>query len=79
MLLLACAAWALLMVGWVFFGCGFLKALTDAAAQIERKNDLDGDMVARLVGFTLIMSSLTLGLWLILVFATHVAWRAAVQ
>lgn len=79
MLLLAYAAWALLMVGWVFFGYGFLKALTDAAAQIERKNDLDGGMVARLVGFVLGMSSLTLGLWLIFVFATHVAWRAAAQ
>lgn len=77
MLLLAYAAWALLMLGWIVFGCGFLKALVDAAKQLEHKNDLAGDMVMKLVVFVLIMSSLTLGLWLIFVFATRIAWRAA--
>ena len=77
MLLLASAAWALLIVGAFFFGCGFLKALTDAAAQIERKNDLDRDTWVKLVGFALVMSSLALSLWFIFVFTMHMAWRAA--
>ena len=68
-------AWAILAVCLVLLLCGLAKYVTDAAHQIDAKDDINAETLGKLALVSGACAGITLALWLILVRATHLAWR----